>query len=92
MYNCPEMLESMFAPFKAGCGVIPINFRLHPREFAFIINHSEAKVVIISPEFNEAISDIRDAIPQVSCIISVSEAQEPFLDYESRAIRRIGSV
>ena len=83
MYNCPEMLESMFAPFKAGCGTVPINFRLHPREFAFIINHSEAKAVIISPEFNEAISDIRDAIPQVSCIISVSEAQEPFLNYES---------
>ena len=51
MYNCPEMLESMFACFKAGCGVIPINFRLHPKEFAFIINHSETKVVIISPEF-----------------------------------------
>ena len=78
MYNCPEMLESMFACFKAGCGTIPINFRLHPREFAFIINHSEAKVVIISPEFSEAIIDIRDDIPQVSCIISVPEAQEPF--------------
>ena len=71
MYNCPEMLESMFACFKAGCGTIPINFRLHPREFAFIINHSEAKVVIISPEFSEAIIDICDDIPQVSCIISV---------------------
>ncbi len=83
MYNCPEMLESMFACFKAGCGTIPINFRLHPREFAFIINHSEAKVVIISPEFSEAIIDIRDDIPQVSCIISVPEAREPFLDYET---------
>ncbi|MYE88099.1 long-chain-fatty-acid--CoA ligase [Candidatus Poribacteria bacterium] len=83
MYNCPEMLESMFACFKAGCGTIPINFRLHPREFAFIIDHSEAKVAIISPEFSEAISDLRDAIPEVSCIIGVSEAQEPFLNYES---------
>ena len=83
MYNCPEMLESMFACFKAGCGTIPINFRLHPREFAFIINHSEAKVVIISPEFSEAIIDLRDDMPQVDYIISVSDAQAPFLDYES---------
>ena len=83
MYNCPEMLESMFAPFKMGCGTIPINFRLHPREFAFIINHSEAKAVIISPEFNEVIVAIRDEIPQVSYIVSVSEAQAPFLDYET---------
>ena len=83
MYNCPEMLESMFACFKAGCGVIPINFRLHPKEFAFIINHSEAKVVIISPEFNEVIVDIRDDIPQVSYIISTSGAQDSFLNYET---------
>ena len=83
MYNCPEMLESMFACFKMGCGTIPINFRLHPKEFAFIINHSEAKAVIISPEFIESILDIRDDIPQVSYIISASEAQDPFLDYET---------
>ena len=83
MYNCPEMLESMFASFKMGCGTIPINFRLHPREFAYIINHSEAKAVIISPEFSEALIDIRDDLPQVNYIISVSEAQDPFLDYET---------
>ena len=83
MYNRPEMLESMFACFKAGFGTIPINFRLHPREFAFIINHSEAKAVIISSEFNETIIDIRNDIPQVSCVISVSEARESLLDYET---------
>ena len=37
-YNYPEMLESMFACFKAGCTVIPINWRLHPNEVAFIIS------------------------------------------------------
>ena len=73
----------MFACFKVGCGVIPINFRLHPKEFAFIIDHAEAKVAIISPEFNEAIVAIRDDISQVSNIIGVSEAREPFLDYET---------
>ncbi len=82
MYNCPEMLEAMFACFKAGCGTIPINFRLHPREFAFIINHSEARVAIISSEFNEAIIDIRNDLKQVAHIITLSEARDPFLDYE----------
>jgi acyl-CoA synthetase (AMP-forming)/AMP-acid ligase II len=45
-YNCPEMLESMFACFKAGNGAVPINWRLHPNEFSFIIDHSEAHAVI----------------------------------------------
>jgi len=81
-YNYPEMLESMFACFKAGCGAVPINFRLHPNEFSFIIDHSEAKAVIISPEFNEAIVDIRDRIPKVQHLITLSGAEGELLDYE----------
>ena len=57
-YNCPEFYETLFAGFKCGCGTIPINFRLHPKEFAFIIDHSEAKAVILSKEFNTFILDI----------------------------------
>jgi len=83
MVNCPEMLEAMFACFKIGCGAVPINFRLHPREFGFIIDHSQAKVVIVSPEFNESILEIRDQIPQAKHLITVSGAAGELLDYES---------
>ena len=82
MYNCGEMLESMFASFKTGCGAVPINFRLHPREIAFIIDHSEARAVIVSPEFNTSILDIRDHIPGVRHIITLSDARDELLDYE----------
>lgn len=81
-YNYPETLESIFACFKAGCGAVPINFRLHPNEFAFIIDHSEAKVVILSPEFNEAIIGIRKRISSVRHLITLSAAQGEILDYE----------
>jgi acyl-CoA synthetase (AMP-forming)/AMP-acid ligase II len=81
-YNRPEMLESMFACFKAGCGMIPINFRLHPKEFAFIIDHSEAKAVILSPEFNDSLTDLRDRIPRARHLITLSGAGGELLDYE----------
>ncbi|MBW1790101.1 MAG: long-chain fatty acid--CoA ligase [Deltaproteobacteria bacterium] len=80
-YNYPEMLESMFACFKAGFGAVPINFRLHPREFAFIIDHAQAKAVILSHEFNEAIRGVRDLIPGVEHLVSLSEARGEVLDY-----------
>ena len=83
-YNYPETLESIFACFKAGCGSVPINFRLHPNEFAFIIDHSEAKAVILSPEFNEAIINIRDRIPKARHLITLSGADGELLDYEER--------
>ena len=81
-YNYPETLESIFACFKTGCGAVPINFRLHPNEYAFIIDHSEAKAVILSPEFNQVIMGIRDRIPHVQHLISLSDVQGELLDYE----------
>ncbi len=81
-YNYPEMLESMFACFKAGCGAVPINFRLHANEFSFIIDHSEAKAVILSPEFNKSIQEIRGRIKKVRQLITLSGGQDELLDYE----------
>jgi len=81
-YNYPETLESIFACFKAGIGAVPINFRLHPQECAFIIDHSSARAVIISPEFNDAIIEIRSKIPKVSSIISTAEAKGEILNYD----------
>jgi acyl-CoA synthetase (AMP-forming)/AMP-acid ligase II len=82
-YNYPEMLESMFACFKAGCGAVPINWRLHPKEFAFIMDHSQAKAAVLSPEFNEAILEVRDRIPNVRSLITLGHAEGELLDYEA---------
>jgi len=82
-YNYPETYESLFACFKLGCGAVPINFRLHPKEFAFIIDHSQAKAVILSPEFNESILEVRESIPNVRHLITLSRAQGELQDYES---------
>jgi len=81
-YNYPEMLESMFACFKAGYGAVPINWRLHPKEFSFIIDHSDSRAVILSPEFNESIIDIRERIPGAVHLVSLSGGDGGLLDYE----------
>lgn len=80
-YNYPETYESLFACFKCGLGAVPINFRLHPKEFAFIIDHSEAKAVILSPEFNESIMTVRDSMPSVRHLITLDGADGELLDY-----------
>ncbi len=82
-YNYPEMFESLFGCLKAGLGTIPINFRLHPKEFAFIIDHSEAKAVILSHEFVEPMLEMRDRVPNVRHLITLSDAAGEMIDYES---------
>jgi acyl-CoA synthetase (AMP-forming)/AMP-acid ligase II len=81
-YNYPETLETLFACFKAGLGSCPINFRLHPKEFGFIIDHCEAKAVVISEEFNESILEVRNMFPNVDHIITIKGASGQLLDYE----------
>jgi acyl-CoA synthetase (AMP-forming)/AMP-acid ligase II len=80
--NKPEFFETLFACFKAGLGTVPINFRLHPREFAFIIDHSQASAVVLSEEFNAAILEVRDHIPLVRNLITLAGSDGEFLDYE----------
>ena len=82
-FNRPETLEALFASFKAGCGAVPINFRLHVNEYAYIIGHAEAKVVICSSEFNDDLLRIRDRLPQVRHLVAVSGADGELLDYET---------
>jgi acyl-CoA synthetase (AMP-forming)/AMP-acid ligase II len=73
----------MFACFKAGCGAVPINFRLHPNEFSFIIDHSDAQAVISSPEFNQALMDCRERLPKVRHFITLDGAGNGLLDFEN---------
>ncbi|MBN2333623.1 MAG: long-chain fatty acid--CoA ligase [Deltaproteobacteria bacterium] len=82
-YNYPQTLESLFACFKAGFGAVPINFRLHPKECAFIIDHSQAKAVIISPEFNAPLAEVRGLIPNVKLFITTAGADDMLEDYET---------
>lgn len=44
--NCPEYLEVLHAVFWIGAIAVPINYKLHPREAAWIISNAEAKVAI----------------------------------------------
>ena len=43
MKNHPAISEIMFAAWIAGCAVLPMNARLHPREFAWILDDAGAK-------------------------------------------------
>ena len=82
-YNYPQTYESLFACFKSGLGAVPINFRLHSKEFASIIDHSESRAVILSLEFNYSIMEVRDRIPNARHLIALEGASGDLLDYES---------
>ncbi len=50
MQNCPEFLAVLFGIWRAGMTAVPINAKLHPREFAWIFENSGAALVIATPD------------------------------------------
>jgi acyl-CoA synthetase (AMP-forming)/AMP-acid ligase II len=45
-YNCPEMLETIFAVNHLGAIAMPINWRLAAPEVRYILEHSEARALV----------------------------------------------
>lgn len=52
--NTPPMVEAHFGIPMAGAVLNALNTRLDPESIAFMLNHGEAKVVIVDPEFSGA--------------------------------------
>jgi len=45
--NHPDYLEVLYAVWHLGAAAVPINFKLHPKEAAFILEDSGAKLVFV---------------------------------------------
>ena len=81
LHNCPEFIEMLFACFKAGIGTVPINFRLHPRECAFIIDNSEAVAVLLGEDFRDSLYALRAEMPRVKHFICISDVLPGMVSY-----------
>ena len=55
MKNCPEYYELMFACWHAGLTAVPMNAKLHAKEFAYILENSGAKACFVTPEVAPAV-------------------------------------
>jgi fatty-acyl-CoA synthase len=54
--NRPEIVELMFAIWAAECVVVPINYKLHPREMAQILDDAVAARVFASSAIGAALA------------------------------------
>src|SRR5688500_19302265 len=55
MTNCPEFYEVLFACWHAGITAVPMNAKLHPKEFAYILEDSGAKLCFVTPDWQSSV-------------------------------------
>jgi fatty-acyl-CoA synthase len=86
--NTPPMVEAHFGIPMAGAVLNALNTRLDPAAVAFMLDHGEAKVVIVDPEFTGVMAKA----------LELRESRSPLLviDVEDALytgeVRRIGSL
>ena len=62
MRNSPAYAELFYACWHAGLAAVPVNAKLHPKELAYIIDHSQARVVFASDDHAQDVaSAVADA-------------------------------
>ena len=85
--NCHRILEAFFGTPLLGSILMPLNFRLVPDDFEYILNHGGAKVLIVEEGLTNLIDSIRDKLETVEHFIVASEDSkgdaEGWLDYET---------
>ncbi|RHW39350.1 long-chain-fatty-acid--CoA ligase [Lysinibacillus yapensis] len=83
--NTLELLEGFYGVFQLGAITVPLNIRLKPNDYLFILNHSETKVLFVDWELYSLIGPVRNQLNVEKIIIhggSKIQLEENDLDYD----------
>ncbi len=72
MDNSPEYLLVMFAAWQAGFAIVPMNAKLHAREFAWIMENSGARMCFASPRIH---AELKPETAHLEGLILIETAQ-----------------
>jgi fatty-acyl-CoA synthase len=77
--NIPEMLEAHYAVPMLGAVLCSINIRLDAAAVGFILQHSEARVVLVDSEFRAVMADALTQNVHRPLVVDIDSEYEPFI-------------
>lgn len=80
LLDCPEFVYSFFGTIKIGAVAVPMNTLLRPHDYAYLLNDSRARALVVSEAFVPQIEAIRGDLTYLRHIIVVGHAG-PHLAY-----------
>jgi len=87
--NTHAQLESFYAVPQLGAVLVPLNYRLTPDDFVYMVNHSGTTVLCAHSDYLDAVDSVRDQMPGVRHFVAFEgaslsgEAPAGWLDYEA---------
>jgi fatty-acyl-CoA synthase len=74
LHNCPEFLEVAYAVNRIGAAFLPLNVRLAPAEWEYILGNSEAIAVVADPELAPQLDSALAGPPRLTTKLVVGDA------------------
>jgi long-chain acyl-CoA synthetase len=81
--NACEFVEAYYGVPSAHMALTTLNYRLHPKEWVWILNNCGARVLLVQPRYLDAIADHRAELSALEHIVVIGdEAPAGTLAYE----------
>lgn len=84
--NHPNYLKALFAIWWAGLVAVPVNAKLHPREVAYIVEQSGARMLFVDQDWQ---ARLETGPPAVICLALGSREYSQALDHAPAAISEL---
>jgi fatty-acyl-CoA synthase len=86
-FNTPEIFEAHYSIPMVGAVINAINTRLDPNTVSYILEHSDAKVLIVDRQFHEVIAKALKNVKNKIIIIDIDDK-----DIDTSSFKKIGEL
>ena len=69
MQNCPDYLHVLFGAAKIGAVIVPINTAYKGRLLSYIINNSDAGVLVVDEQYLDTIGEIGEGLQGIQTVL-----------------------
>ncbi|WP_338754577.1 long-chain-fatty-acid--CoA ligase [Bacillus sp. FJAT-52991] len=81
--NSLEMLEGFYGIYQVGAIMVPLNIRLKPNDYLFILNHSESKILFVDQDLYPLVEEIKDQLTTVEhIVVHYKDIETNEIDYD----------
>ena len=81
--NCLEYFAWYFGAAKVGAVTVPLNPRLAPREWAYVVNDSRCRLLVARKDLVGAIDEVRSELPTVDVLVAMGPPRDGWEEWTS---------
>lgn len=80
--NTIEMLEGFYGVYQVGAVMTPLNTRLKPADYKFILTHSESRVLFVDEELYPLVAPILKEVASLEHVIIHGQSTDDYQGYD----------